>query len=160
MAVDDFSTEAINSYRSQDGTEQTIELLEIVVPGFATYRFANNGQAVTSNGVEYDAFPFVMEDPNEDDGEPEVRIQFPSPTREAALAVRSTAEDITARWWEVLASAPDTVLRRYPAFVARNVQVDNLITSATLRQKDYAKETYPPRIVDQVRFPGLYRTQS
>jgi len=110
MAVDDFTDEAINSYRSQDGTEQTIELLEIVVPGFATYRFAKNGKPVTSNGVEFDAFPFVMEDPNEDDGEPVTRIQFPAMTREAALAVRSTAEDIRVRWWEVLQSAPDTVL--------------------------------------------------
>ena len=101
-----------------------------------------------------------MNDPNEDDSESEVRFRFPAPTREAALAVRSTAEDITVRWWEVLASAPDTILRRFPAYVARNVEVENLVVTGTARQKDYAKETYPPRIVDQVRFPGLYRTQS
>lgn len=160
MAVEDFSDAAVNSYRSQDGSEQTIELLEIVVPGFATYRFANNGKAVTSNDVEFEAFPFRMPDTNESDSEPKTRIQFPSMTREAALAVRSTAEDINVRWWEVLQSDPDTVLRRFPNFVARNVEVENLIVSADLKQKDYALETYPPRHVDQVRFPGIYRTQS
>ncbi len=159
MAVDDFSDTAINAFRSQHSREIAIDLMEISVPGSRTYRFANNGKDVTSNNVKFDAFPFLLPDPNENDEEPETGLQFPALTRDAAKAIRSTPEEIRVRWWQVLKSDPDTILQRFPAYVARDVEVGDLLVSGTLRQKEYGQETYPPRFVDQVRFPGLWRAQ-
>ncbi len=160
MPISDFSTAAFNSFRSQDGTETPVELMQIRVPGFKVWRLANHDAAVTSQGIEYGACPYLLPEPNQDDKEPETQVTFPALDRDAGLALESTADDISVEWVLVLVSDPDTILERHWNYVLRDVKVNQLIVRGKLTQLQFAQEQRPPRTVTKQRFPGPWLAQS
>ncbi len=154
----DLSTAALAALFAQETGEALIVLLELSHPTLAEpIRAANNHEPITSNGVDYPAYPFEASlAGEEEDRSPTARIRIDNVDRSIVRAVREiVGEPLTARLSIVLASTPDQVEVGPLNFKIRQVDYDAQVVEGELLLEDVLNTPCPAHRFTPADFPGL-----
>ena len=117
----------------------------------------NNNENITSNGVQYIAFPFEITLPDNRDGAPpRAQLAIDNVSREIGEAIRSISSAASVKIQIIRAAAPDTVEIEWPYFSLRNVKWDFTKVTGDLTFEDFISEPYPAGKFVPAYFPGLF----
>lgn len=131
----------------------TITHADLITP----IRVVNNTEAVTSNGVEYIAYPFAIKLPESREGvQPHARLTIDNVSREIAQTIRSISTPPTVNIQVIRIDDLDAVEMELPNFQLRNVEWDILTLSGDLQIDDITREPYPQRSFTPAEYPGLF----
>lgn len=120
-------------------------------------RVCSDGQQVTSNSLDYEAFPFQLTLPEvTEDGPPRARLVIDNVDKQIVEAVRTITTPPTVKIELVLASDPDTVEASFDDFVLRNIQYDMLTVQGELLLEVFETEPFPSAGFYPSNFPGLF----
>ena len=107
-------------------------------------RVANNKVAVTSNGLEYVAFPLQIQLPDsKEDSQPPSKLTISNVSREIGQAIRmiSTPPQVTLQ--VVRQETPDIVEAEFVGMILSNVKYNMMTVTADLVFEDLTREEYP-----------------
>ncbi len=107
-------------------------------------RVANNKVAVTSNGLEYVAFPLQIQLPDsKEDSQPSSKLTISNVSREIGQAIRmiSTPPQVTLQ--VVRQETPDIVEAEFVGMILSNVKYNMMTVTADLVFEDLTREEYP-----------------
>jgi hypothetical protein len=107
-------------------------------------RVVNNKEAITSNGLEYVAFPFDIQLPDsKEDSQPSAKLTICNVSREIGQAIRliSTPPSITIT--VVRQETPDIVEAQFIGMRLNNVKYDMMTVTGDLEFEDLTREEYP-----------------
>ena len=107
-------------------------------------RVVNNKKAITSNGLEYIAFPLQIQLPDsKEDAQPSAKITISNVSREIGQAIRliSTPPSLTIQ--VVRQETPDVVEARFVGMIMTNVKYNMMTVTADLAFEDLTREGYP-----------------
>jgi hypothetical protein len=116
----------------------------------------NNKVNVSSNGVEYIAFPFdiVLPDSSED-SPPTSKIRIDNVSREIGQAIRllATPPSVTIR--VIRQETPDVIEAEYVGMTLANVSYNVFSVEADLQFEDLIREPWPYMIFTPAIFRGI-----
>lgn len=122
-------------------------------------RFVNNNSNITSNGLDYIAYPFKVKLPEErTDAAPLARLTIANVDRQITQAIRQIATPISCDISLIRISDLDVVEVTLPTFQLRNVEGDFLQISGDLVLDDLTKEPFPQRTFTPAEYPGVFVT--
>lgn len=123
----------------------------------APIRVVNNEESITSNGVEYIAFPFDIRLPDStQDSPPQAQITIDNVSLEITQALRTISSPADVHMQVIRASDPDTVELTFPDFKLRDASWNVLTVSGALLLEDFVQEPYPAEAFTPAQFPGLF----
>jgi hypothetical protein len=141
----------------RNGAEPGIWLLTIESLELGTaFLLARNTENVTSRGNIYSRAWFDLEEPNDTDEEPVVKLSIPNVDREVGLAVLETSSEILATFELVRPSDPDRVVQAYRGLILRRVIVNKIVVQGELSVTDHDTEPCFNVKIGPRDFPGLY----
>ena len=107
-------------------------------------RVVNNKVAITSNGLEYVAFPLDIKLPDsKEDSQPTSKLTISNVSREIGQAIRliSTPPQVTIK--VVRQETPDVVEAEFVGMILSNVRYNMMTVTADLVFEDLTREEYP-----------------
>jgi len=105
---------------------------------------ANNKVAITSNGIEYIAFPFDITLPDsKEDSQPSAKLTISNVSREIGQAIRSISTPPSVKITIVRQDTPDIIEAQFVGMRLNNVKYDMMTVSADLEFEDLTREEYP-----------------
>ncbi|HOX55208.1 MAG TPA: DUF1833 family protein [Candidatus Omnitrophota bacterium] len=119
-------------------------------------RVVNNKVAITSNGLEYIAFPFQIQLPDsKEDSQPSAKLTISNVSREIGQAIRliSTPPSITIT--VVRQDTPDIIEAQFVGMRLNNVKYDMMTVTADLEFEDLTREEYPSLKFSPSIFKGI-----
>lgn len=132
-------------------------LLTLSHPDFDDIRLVNNTENITSNSLEFSAYPFRITLPP-DDGETnrDISIDFDNVGLDLIPLFRSVTDAIDVKIEYVLASLPDDVQLSFEELKIQNMSYTQSSISAKLFLDSFlntglSSETYSPTL-----YPGLF----
>ncbi|MBU0598807.1 DUF1833 domain-containing protein [Patescibacteria group bacterium] len=124
----------------------------------AAIRVVNNAENITSNSLEYQAFPFEMNLPDDtEDALSQVTLTICNVDRQIVQAVRSISSPPTVTLNVILASDPDTVEAGPFEFTMKSADYDALTVTGSLAAEDILNEPFPADRYTPNLFPGLFQ---
>ena len=118
----------------------------------------NNTENITSNGVEYVAFPFRLSIPDEvEDQLPGVALEIDNVSREIVGSVRTISSPASATISVVMASAPNSIQRGPYSLTLRSVEYNQVTVSGSLQPHDILTEPFPSGSFSPGYYPGLFQ---
>jgi hypothetical protein len=131
-------------------------LLTLTFPDTSVYRYVNNTEDITSNGVVYTAFPFEFTLPNDTDNEvPELEITISNVGLELIESLSVNTEMIKADIVIVFASIPDFVELPVHDMELKLITYDQKFISMTLGFDDILNIKIPSQTYSAIDYPGL-----
>ncbi|MDD5584930.1 MAG: DUF1833 family protein [Candidatus Omnitrophica bacterium] len=107
-------------------------------------RVVNNKEAVTSNGLEYIAFPFEIQLPDsKEDSQPSAKLTISNVSREIGLAIRSISTPPSVTIAVVRQETPDIVEAQFVGMRLNNVKYNVMTVTADLEFEDLTREEFP-----------------
>ena len=107
-------------------------------------RVVNNKVAITSNGLEYLAFPCEIQLPDsKEDSQPSAKLSICNVSREIGLAIKAISTPPTLTITVVRQSTPDIIEAQFAGMRLNNVRYDMLAVTADLEFEDLTREEYP-----------------
>ncbi len=104
----------------------------------------NNKIAVTSNNLEYIAFPFQIQLPDsKEDSQPSAKLTICNVSREIGVAIRSISTPPSVTIAVIRQDTPDIVEAQFVGMRLNNVKYDMMTVSADLEFEDLTREEYP-----------------
>jgi|SRR3989304_6619060 len=123
----------------------------------APIRVVNNGENITSNGNDYQWFPFDIEIPADSIDEiPKIRITISDPTRKIAPQIRALTTSPEVSLSIIMSDTPNTVEVGPFVMTLKNVSWDELTISGELGYEDIFEEPYPGDTFTPAEYPGLF----
>jgi hypothetical protein len=119
-------------------------------------RVVNNKVAITSNGLEYIAFPLQIQLPDsKEDSQPTAKIAISNVSREIGQAIRliSTPPSVTIQI--VRQATPDIVEAQFSGMILTNVKYNMMTVTADLVFEDLTRESYPYMKFSPSIFKGI-----
>jgi hypothetical protein len=107
-------------------------------------RVVNNKVNITSNSIEYIAFPVEIQLPDsKEDSQPYAKLSISNVSREIGQAIRliSTPPNVTIQ--VVRQETPDVVEAEFVGMILSNVKYNMMTVSADLVFEDLSREEYP-----------------
>ena len=107
-------------------------------------KVVNNKIAITSNGLEYIAFPLQIQLPDaKEDSQPSAKITISNVSREIGQAIRliSTPPSVTIQ--VVRQETPDVVEALFVGMIMTNVKYNMMTVTADLAFEDLTRESFP-----------------
>lgn len=152
------SPELIAQLYSQESDDPFLTLLTLSHPSFSQdIRLVNNTENITSNGLEFTAFPMKIVLPR-DDGESarDVTIEFDNVALELISEIRTVTDFINVKLEMVLASLPDAVQISFDELKIQSVTYNKTRVSAKLfldsfLNTEISSEKYTPS-----NYPGIF----
>lgn len=142
----------------KEGTERVfIVLIEISHSDLdAPLRFTSDGQDTVSNGVTYQAYPFNITLPTDDDGaQPTATFRIANVDKRIVEAVRSLTTAPTFKIWVVLDDNPNRVERGPWKMSLEDFRYDANEVSARITVPSLLSEPFPANTYNTVDYPGL-----
>lgn len=142
---------------SQSSEDPFLPLITLSHPDFDDIRLVNNNEAVTSNGLVYQAYPFKITLPP-DDGEStrEVSINFDNVGLDLIPLFRTVTDSIEVKIEFVLASLPDEVQISFQELKIQSVNYSNANISARLYLDSFLNTALSSEVYTPTAFPGLF----
>lgn len=107
-------------------------------------RVANNKVAVTSNGLEYVAFPLQITLPDsKEDSQPSSKLTISNVSREIGQAIRLISTPPSVAIKVVRQETPDIVEAEFVGMILSNVRYNMMTVTADLVFEDLTREEYP-----------------
>lgn len=107
-------------------------------------RVVNNKEKITSNGLEYIAFPFDIQLPDsKEDSQPSAKLTISNVSREIGLAIRSISTPPSVSITVVRQDTPDVMEAQFVGMRLNNVQYNMMTVTANLEFEDLTREEYP-----------------
>lgn len=153
------STSAWSAIAAQQTSDGAVILLTIMNSADSSVidRLTDNSQDVVSRGNTFMAYPFALELPADENGQPSrARLSIDNVSRQIIDDLRSLPDPLQLLIEIVFLSDPDTVEVSYQDFVLRDVSYDALTISGTLTLEDFTSEPFPKDIMSAVSFPGQF----
>lgn len=154
------SSVAIQSAQALQTGEAWLMLLTIDHTDLTTpFYLVNNTESITSNSVEYIAYPFQIVLSN-DDGEhlPKVQLSIDNVDRALVETIRSITDSPDVDIKLVLSSQPDTVELEITDLILREVEYDAFSITGTLYADDILNSRFPADTVSLAGgFLGLFK---
>ena len=153
-------TSVVEALNSQTTDNVFLVLMSISHSSFDTVYIVNNTEAITSNGVEYVAFPFsVVLPPDTEEFQPKLRVTAINVTRLFIDEVRSLAgANLRAKATVTVieASDPDTVLAQWSNFEVVNASYNAQEMTFDLIIETFLTEPFPSGSFTPSDFPGIF----
>ena len=132
-------------------------LLTISHPSLAEdIRVVNNLVAITSNALEYIAFPFDIQLPDsKEDSQPSAKLTISNVSREIGQAIRLISTPPSVKIAVVRQDTPDIVEAQFVGMRLNNVKYDMMMVSADLEFEDLTREEYPSLKFSPSIFRGI-----
>ncbi len=119
-------------------------------------RVANNKVAVTSNGLEYIAFPFDIQLPDsKEDSQPTAKLTICNVSREIGQAIRLITTPPSITITIVRQDTPDIVEAQFVGLRLNNVKYNAMTVSGDLTFEDLTREEYPSLKFSPSIFKGI-----
>ena len=107
-------------------------------------RVVNNKENITSDGLEYIAFPFDIQLPDsKEDSQPSAKLTISNVSREIGLAIRSISTPPSVSITVVRQDTPDVMEAQFVGMRLNNVQYNMMTVTANLEFEDLTREEYP-----------------
>lgn len=152
------STRALGAINAQNTGETFLTLLKMNHASFdAPLYFINDFQGVTSNGIDYVAWPFDLPFPEiGSDTLPNLTLTIDNIDQSIAAALKGilTPIDVTLQW--VLRATPDTVEGGPLYLRMRSTEVGLVSISGSLIFEDLMNEPFPYDSYVPATAPGLF----
>lgn len=142
----------------QETADQLVTLLILTFPGTATpIRVCNDSEDITSNGVLYQHFPFLLTLPQIDEGVPKARITLDNVGLDMIAAVRTVQPgDVpTVSCKIVLKASPNEIEQEPFTLDVVDVRVDAMVIEGNLGVPDESRNPVPHMRFNKAYFPGL-----
>lgn len=153
-------TTVVQAMNRQSTDALFLVLMTITHSDITTVRLVNNTEDVTSGGDVYQAFPFSVILPPDDEDEPAViRVTMANVTRRLvseARTIAGKAELALADIELIEHSAPDTVLASWTDFEVHNVRYDASALSFDLSPQLFLNVGFPGDSMTKGNTPGLH----
>jgi hypothetical protein len=134
-----------------------LALLTVTHGSFATIRVVADHQNVTSRSNVYTAHAFSVRLPADRHEEmPQASIVIDNVDRSLVEAVRSVTTPGTVTIENIRRSDPDTVVRSWPNFELKSVEIHADSISLVLGPDPVLEESYPGIDFTPLLFPGLF----
>ena len=145
-------------FESSSGTAWFF-LLTITPVGGAPINLVNNNEPVTSNGVVYLPYPFMLTLPlDTGDKIPNITLTIDNVDQSLTDAVRELELAPAIRVQLVTSAFPDLVEKDLNFLKLRNVSYDAMAITASLEIASVWARKFPSEIVDPVKYPSLFYT--
>jgi hypothetical protein len=116
----------------------------------------NNKVAITSNGIEYIAFPFDIQLPDsKEDSQPSAKLTISNVSREIGQAIRLISTPPSVKIAVVRQDTPDIVEAQFVGMRLNNVKYDMMTVSADLEFEDLTREEFPSLKFSPSVFKGV-----
>lgn len=155
---------AIKAFFGLEIDDAVLVLATIDHPMIATIRVVNNqpqpdGRGdIISRGETFQAFPFNIALPNNNDEQPRAQLQIANVDRRLSESLENLDSSPSIAFEVICASRPDDVLMRFARFELANVNWDAVKVEGDLLQASFASEPYGYVRVIPSLFPALFRT--
>jgi hypothetical protein len=107
-------------------------------------RVVNNKEAITSNGLEYIAFPFQIQLPDsKSDSQPSAKLTICNVSREIGVAIRSISTPPSVTIAVIRQDTPDVIEAQFVGMRLNNVKYNMMTVTADLEFEDLTREEYP-----------------
>lgn len=107
-------------------------------------RVVNNKVAITSNGLEYIAFPLQIQLPDaKEDSQPTSKLTISNVSREIGQAIRLISTPPSVSIKVVRQETPDVVEAEFVGMLLSNVKYNMMTVTADLVFEDLTREAYP-----------------
>ena len=154
------SSTAVSSSLALETGEVWLLLLTIDHADLATpFYLVNNTESITSNLIEYIAYPFqIIMSPDDGEHLPKVQLTIDNVDRALVETIRSITDSPTVNIKLVLASQPDTVELEISDLILREVEYDAFTITGTLYADDILNSRYPEGTISlSSGYLGLFR---
>jgi len=119
-------------------------------------RVVNNKVAITSNSLEYIAFPFDIRLPDsKEDSQPSAKLTICNVSREIGFAIRSISTPPSVTITVVRQDTPDIVEAQFVGMRLNNVKYNMMTVTADLEFEDLTREEYPSLKFSPSIFKGI-----
>lgn len=153
-------TEIVQAMTAEATDALFLFLLTIEHEAIDTVRIVNNTEAVVSDGVTFEAFPFaVILPPDDEDAPPVFQVSVANITLEVTETVRRIAgldDTATATVALVEFSDPDTVLAQWSDFDVTEPRYTSETVSFFLAPRIFLTQEIPGDAMTPARFPGIH----
>ena len=152
------SPAVVNALMAQETDEGFVMLLTINHADLAQpIRVASTSTNFTSNGNVYQAFPFEVNlPPEQEDRPPQVTLTIQNVDRQIVQAVRSISSAPTVDMSVVMFSAPDDIEVGPFSFTLNGIGYDRLTVSGQLGYEEILSQPWPEGSMNPTGFPGLF----
>ncbi len=152
------SPELLAQIFGQQADDCFLILLTITHPSLPTpIRFVNNVENITSNGDEYEAFPFKITLPM-DDGESarEVAVEFDNVSLELVTELRTITDPLDVNLKMILGSIPDDIQLELAELKIGSVNYDQHKITGKMYQDNFMSSAMTSEKYTPLNFPGLF----
>lgn len=152
------SPELLAQLYSQESNDPFLTLITLSHPSFPQdIRLVNNTENVTSNGLEFIAFPMKIVLPR-DDGETnrEVTIEFDNVSLELMTELRTVTTFIDVKLEMVLASIPDAVQMSFEELKIQSINYNKTRVSARLFMDSFLNTEISSEKYTPSNYPGIF----
>lgn len=123
----------------------------------APIRVVNNTQNVTSNALEYIAFPFEVTLPRSAEGvPPRAQLVIDNVSREIGQLIRQVVGPPTVTFSLIRIDDLNAVEVTFPVFNLRNVEYDVFTVTGDLTVDNITQEPFPQRTFSPAEYPALF----
>ena len=117
----------------------------------------NNDEAITSNGVTFDPYPFSLTLPVSDgEKQSELRLRVDNVDQTLTQAIRELLSPPLVKLEMVLSNDPDTVERTIDFLRADFVNYDSMSVEFRLRPENIMGRKFPSSKYTPARYPDLF----
>ncbi len=119
-------------------------------------RVVNNKTAITSNGLEYIAFPFqIMLPDSKEDSQPSAKLTICNVSREIGVAIRLISTPPSVTITIIRQDTPDIVEAQFIGMRLNNVKYNMMTVTADLEFENLTREEYPSLKFSPSIFKGI-----
>lgn len=116
----------------------------------------NNGEDIISGGTTFQAFPFELDLPTDDEGVARTMVTIPNADNAIGTALLALTDPPNMRIRVALASNPDQIEMDFDGFELRAVRWNALFMEGEITQAQLASEPWPKTRVTPELFPGIF----
>jgi Domain of unknown function (DUF1833) len=125
--------------------------------GGTPINLVNNNEMVTSNGVDYQPYPFSLTLPlDTGDKIPQITLTIDNVDQLLTNAVRELELAPSIRVQLITSAFPDLVEKDLDFLKLRNVSYDAMSITGTLEVASVWARKFPSEIIDPVHYPSLF----
>lgn len=138
--------------------ESTVAVLTLVTLSHADFasdhRMAFHPTDITSNSLVYTATWLQWTQPNAGSVQPRGQLQVWNGDGVVGALIDSVKTPIAVKVDRVLSNDLDTVLQSWPHYQWLNISYDAITATGQLSQRDFGRERWPPRVMNETEWPG------
>ena len=133
-------------------------LLTFSSKGNPDLNLVNNNLPITSNGVEYQPFPFRLQLP-EDTGDrlPVVKLQIDNISGEIVQLIRAMQEPPTVKVSLITSAYPDIIEKSLDSMRLNSVGYDSITIQGELSIINVLSVKFPSEDYSPINYPGMFR---